>query len=84
MGSQDARSRKTGRQSRRRALEDRASAAAGRRSEAATPGYFARAEVFVMGTRTPLKEGLIQTIAYFEKLLSEGKMRDLLTKERSA
>jgi UDP-glucuronate decarboxylase len=34
--------------------------------------------------RTPLKEGLIQTIAYFEKLLSEGKMRDLLTKEQSA
>jgi len=32
--------------------------------------------------RTPLKEGLIQTIAYFEKLLSDGKMRDLLTAER--
>jgi len=34
--------------------------------------------------RTPLKEGLIQTIAYFEKLLSERKTRDLLAKEWSA
>jgi UDP-glucuronate decarboxylase len=32
---------------------------------------------------TPLKEGLIRTIAYFEKLLSEGKMRDALTSGRS-
>jgi UDP-glucuronate decarboxylase len=32
--------------------------------------------------RTPLKEGLIRTIAYFEKLLSEGKMRDVLTSGR--
>jgi UDP-glucuronate decarboxylase len=31
---------------------------------------------------TPLKEGLIRTIAYFEKLLSEGKMRDVLTSGR--
>ncbi len=44
-----------------------------------------RAQKFLSwAPRTPLKEGLIQTIAYFEKLLSEGKMRDLLTKERSA
>ena len=43
-----------------------------------------RAQEFLSWTpRTPLKEGLIQTIAYFEKLLSEGKMRDQLTKERS-
>jgi UDP-glucuronate decarboxylase len=40
-------------------------------------------EVLSWAPRTPLKEGLIQTVAYFEKLLSEGKMRDLLTKERS-
>jgi len=32
--------------------------------------------------RTPLKEGLIRTIAYFEKLLSDGKMRDVLTSGR--
>jgi UDP-glucuronate decarboxylase len=32
--------------------------------------------------RTPLKEGLIKTIAYFEKLLSDGKMRDVLTSGR--
>ena len=32
--------------------------------------------------RTPLKEGLIRTIAYFEKLLSKGNMRDVLTNER--
>jgi UDP-glucuronate decarboxylase len=32
---------------------------------------------------TPLKEGLIPTIAYFEKLLSEGNVRDALTRERS-
>jgi UDP-glucuronate decarboxylase len=41
-------------------------------------------EIFSWEPRTPLKEGLIQTIAYFEKLLSDGKMRDLLTNERSA
>jgi len=44
-----------------------------------------RAQEFLSwAPRTPLKEGLILTIAYFEKLLSEGKMRDQLTKERSA
>ena len=32
--------------------------------------------------RTPLKEGLIRTIAYFEKLLSKGNMRDVLTNGR--
>jgi UDP-glucuronate decarboxylase len=41
-------------------------------------------EIFSWEPRTPLKEGLIQTIAYFEKLLSDGKMRDLSTNERSA
>jgi UDP-glucuronate decarboxylase len=41
-------------------------------------------EIFSWEPRTPLKEGLIQTIAYFEKLLRDGKMRDLLTSERSA
>ncbi len=41
-------------------------------------------EVLSWAPRTPLKEGLIQTVAYFEKLLSDGKMRDLLTKERPA
>ena len=40
-------------------------------------------ELLSWAPRTPLKEGLIQTIAYFEKLLSDGKMRDLLTAERS-
>jgi UDP-glucuronate decarboxylase len=39
-------------------------------------------ELLSWAPRTPLKEGLIQTIAYFEKLLSDGKMRDLLTAER--
>jgi UDP-glucuronate decarboxylase len=39
-------------------------------------------ELLSSAPRTPLKEGLIQTIAYFEKLLSDGKMRDLLTAER--
>ena len=44
-----------------------------------------RAQEFLSwAPRTPLKEGLIQTIAYFEKLLSEGKMRDQLTKEQPA
>ena len=44
-----------------------------------------RAQEFLSwAPRTPLKEGLIQTIAYFEMLLSDGKMRDQLTKERSA
>jgi UDP-glucuronate decarboxylase len=32
--------------------------------------------------RTPLKEGLIRTIAYFENLLSDGKMRDILISGR--
>ncbi len=41
-------------------------------------------ELLSWAPRTPLKEGLVQTIAYFEKLLSDGKMRDVLTKERSA
>ena len=40
-------------------------------------------ELLSWAPRTPLKEGLVQTIAYFEKLLSDGKMRDLLTAERS-
>jgi UDP-glucuronate decarboxylase len=44
-----------------------------------------RAQEFLSwAPRTRLKEGLIRTIAYFEKLLSEGKMRDQLTKEWSA
>jgi UDP-glucuronate decarboxylase len=33
--------------------------------------------------RTPLKEGLIRTIAYFEKLLSENSVRDSLVAELS-
>ncbi len=44
-----------------------------------------RAQEFLSwAPRTPLKEGLIQTVAYFEKLLSEGKIRDQLTKEQPA
>jgi UDP-glucuronate decarboxylase len=31
--------------------------------------------------RTPLKEGLIRTIAYFEKLLSDNSVRDSLAAE---
>ena len=33
--------------------------------------------------RTPLKEGLIRTIAYFEKLLSDNRVRDSLVTELS-
>jgi UDP-glucuronate decarboxylase len=33
--------------------------------------------------RTPLKEGLIRTIAYFEKLLSDNRIRDSLVAEIS-
>ena len=33
--------------------------------------------------RTPLKEGLIRTIAYFEKLLSDNNVRDSLVAEIS-
>ena len=32
--------------------------------------------------RTPLKEGLMRTIAYFEKLLSDDKMRAAVTDGR--
>jgi UDP-glucuronate decarboxylase len=34
--------------------------------------------------RTPLKEGLVRTIAFFEKLLSDDKMRAALTDDRPA
>jgi UDP-glucuronate decarboxylase len=40
-------------------------------------------EVLGWEPRTPLKEGLIRTIKYFDKLLSDGAIRDALTKERS-
>jgi UDP-glucuronate decarboxylase len=33
--------------------------------------------------RTPLKEGLIRTVAYFEALLGENNMRDVLSRELS-
>jgi len=40
-------------------------------------------EVLGWEPRTPLKEGLIRTIKYFDRLLSDGAIRDALTKERS-
>ncbi len=41
-------------------------------------------EILSWKPRTPLKEGLVRTIAYFEKLLSDGKTREMLTGARPA
>ncbi len=39
-------------------------------------------ELLSWAPRTPLKEGLIKTVAYFENLLSDGKLREILTNGR--
>jgi UDP-glucuronate decarboxylase len=41
-------------------------------------------EMLSWSPRTPLKEGLIRTIAYFEKLLSESSVRAVLTADMTA
>jgi len=40
-------------------------------------------ELLSWQARTPLKEGLIHTIAYFEKLLSDNSIRDSILAELS-
>jgi hypothetical protein len=49
----------------------RAPVVAGRRSSAAAARHFARAGVAIVGTAHTLKEGLVRTITYFERLLTE-------------
>ena len=59
----------------RLALADRSSSAPAGRSEATPARYFAAQEVLDWKPRTPLKEGLGSTIAYFDRLLSDQKLR---------
>jgi UDP-glucuronate decarboxylase len=41
-------------------------------------------EVLSWSPRTQLKEGLVRTIAYFEKLLSESGVREVLSADKGA